>query len=138
MLDHDDGREPVQSPDKLDRLEHLIARHSGCGFVEQRQDRIGREQHPQFHPLAMRVGQCVDLQIEPRRFVEANLVQDRRYRAFKFVSAMQAPPGDPDIFANAQLLPASRNALRHDSQQDDCRNQQSRLSDDGSGNERKS
>ena len=102
MLDHDDGREPVQSPDKLDRLEHLIARHSGCGFVEQRQDRIGREQHPQFHPLAMRVGQCVDLQIEPRRFVEANLVQDRRYRAFKFVSAMQAPPGDRDIFANAQ------------------------------------
>ena len=104
MLDHDDGREPVQSPDKLDRLEHLIARHSGCGFVEQRQDRIGREQHPQFHPLAMRVGQCVDLQIEPRRFVEANFAQDRRYRAFKLVSATQAAPGDPDIFANLNPL----------------------------------
>lgn len=65
VLDDDDGCELVQPPDQLDRLEHLIARHSGGRFVEQSQDRIGREQHPQFHPLAVRVRQLVDFQIEP-------------------------------------------------------------------------
>ena len=59
MFDDDDRRALIEVLDELDRLQHLLPRHSRRRLIEQCERWAGRQQHAELNPLPMCVGQLV-------------------------------------------------------------------------------
>ena len=74
MLDHDDRVMTREREQQVPRAVRLFIRHAGRRFVHQEKLRVLREQHANFEPLLLSVGQRAGLRV--RLIAEVDRLQD--------------------------------------------------------------